>query len=259
MPKFQLFSKGLILPRNTGSGFTRTQRFIYRICFEMLIKAISSPDHIKYNHQQLHHVVSYLGWFYVMKTVNQMVETKNTDDIDEKRSWPFLLSAPWYWHGLSQSYSRTMITTVRTRNIRKTWPSAILSTLANIDDMHYNDVIMSTIASQISGVTIVYSTVSSGINQRKHQSSASLASCAGIHRRPVNSPHKCPVTRKMFRFDDVIMWSFHHLKYILKQRLFGNRCIPDIRSNICTEILQCCSADFQAQHPVQVNSILNVI
>ena len=26
-----------------------------------------------------------------------------------------------------------------------------------------------------------------------------------IHRRPMNSPHKGPVTRKMFQFDDVIM------------------------------------------------------
>ena len=29
--------------------------------------------------------------------------------------------------------------------------------------------------------------------------------CMGIHRGPVNSPHKWPVTRKMFPFDDVIM------------------------------------------------------
>ena len=42
-------------------------------------------------------------------------------------------------------------------------------------------------------------------NQRKHQSSASLAFVRGIHRSPVNSPHKWPVTRKMFPFDDVIM------------------------------------------------------
>ena len=41
--------------------------------------------------------------------------------------------------------------------------------------------------------------------QRKHQSSASLAFVRGIHRVPVNSPHKWPVTRKMFPFDDVIM------------------------------------------------------
>ena len=41
---------------------------------------------------------------------------------------------------------------------------------------------------------------------KKHQSSASLAFLWGIQRRPVNSPHKWPVTRKMFPFDDVIMW-----------------------------------------------------
>ena len=70
---------------------------------------------------------------------------------------------------------------------------------------HYCDVIMSPTASQITSVTIVYSIVYSGTDQRKHQSSASLAFVRGIHRRPVNSPHKWPVTRKMFPFDDVIM------------------------------------------------------
>ena len=70
---------------------------------------------------------------------------------------------------------------------------------------HYNDVIMSTIASQMTSLTIVYSTVYSDADQRKHQSSASLAFVRGIHRGPVNSPHKWPVTRKMFPFDDVIM------------------------------------------------------
>ena len=70
---------------------------------------------------------------------------------------------------------------------------------------HYRDVIMSTISSQITSLTIVYSLVYSGADQRKHQSSASLAFVRGIHRWPVNSPHKGPVTRKMFPFDDVIM------------------------------------------------------
>ena len=71
---------------------------------------------------------------------------------------------------------------------------------------HYNDVIMSTIASQITSLAIVYSIVYSGADQSKHQSSASLAFVWEIHRGPVNSPHKGPVTRKMFPFDDVIMW-----------------------------------------------------
>ena len=72
---------------------------------------------------------------------------------------------------------------------------------------HYKDVIMSTMASQITSRAIVYSTACSGSDQRKHQSSASLAFVRGIHRWTVNSPRKGPVTRKMFPFDDVIMRS----------------------------------------------------
>ena len=64
---------------------------------------------------------------------------------------------------------------------------------------------MGAAASQITSLTIVYSTVYSGAEQWKHQSSVSLAFVRGIHRGPVNSPHKWPVTRKMFPFDDVIM------------------------------------------------------
>ena len=64
---------------------------------------------------------------------------------------------------------------------------------------------MGSIASQIPSLAIVYSIVYSSADQRKHQSSASLAFVRGIHRGPVNSPHKWPVTRKMFPFDDVIM------------------------------------------------------
>ena len=57
---------------------------------------------------------------------------------------------------------------------------------------------MGTIASQITSLTIVYSTVYSGADQSKHQSSASLAFVWRIHRGPVNSPHKWPATRKCF-------------------------------------------------------------
>ena len=57
---------------------------------------------------------------------------------------------------------------------------------------------MSVIASQITSLTIVYSTVYSGVDQRKHESSASLAFVRGIHRSPVNSPHKGQWRRKCF-------------------------------------------------------------
>ena len=69
---------------------------------------------------------------------------------------------------------------------------------------------MGAIASQITSLTIVYSTVYSDADQRKHQSSASLAFVWGIHRGPVNSPHKWPVTRRMFPFDDAIV-SMHRI------------------------------------------------
>ena len=71
--------------------------------------------------------------------------------------------------------------------------------------LHYRDVIMSAISTQITGVSIVCAIVCLGADQRKHQSSASLAFVRGIHRWPVDSPHKGPVTQTMFPFDDVIM------------------------------------------------------
>ena len=70
---------------------------------------------------------------------------------------------------------------------------------------HYNDAIMGAMASQITSLTIINSTVYSDADQRKYQFSVSLAVVRGIHRWLVNSPHKEPVTRKMFPFDDVIM------------------------------------------------------
>ena len=85
--------------------------------------------------------------------------------------------------------------------------SPAVTILVNLKNMHYTDVIMGAMASQITSLTIIYSIRYSGADQRKHQSSASLAFVWGIHRGPVNSPHKGPVTRKMFPFDDVIMES----------------------------------------------------
>ena len=79
---------------------------------------------------------------------------------------------------------------------------------------------MSAMASQITSLTIVYSTVYSDTYQRKHQCSALLAFVRGIHRWPVNSSHKGPVTRKMFPLDDVIMWWLFH------RRLYDHASTP---------------------------------
>ena len=68
---------------------------------------------------------------------------------------------------------------------------------------------MSAIASPITSLMIVCSTVYSGADQRKHRSSASLAFVREIHRWSVNSPHKGPVTREMFPFDGVIIMFTH--------------------------------------------------
>ena len=55
---------------------------------------------------------------------------------------------------------------------------------------------MGAMASQITSLTIAYSAIYSGTDQIKYQSFASQAFMRGIHRLPVNSPHKGPVMRK---------------------------------------------------------------
>ena len=98
---------------------------------------------------------------------------------------------------------------------------------------HYDDAIMGAIGSQITSLTIVYSTVYSGADQSKHQSSASQAFVWGIHRGPVNSPHKWPVTRKRFPLDDVMVLSWLH-KWPLRsisQSICGSH--PRLLTNLC--------------------------
>ena len=79
---------------------------------------------------------------------------------------------------------------------------------------HHGDVIMDAIESQITSLTIVYSTVYSDADQRKHQSSASLAFVRSIHWGPMNSPHKWPVTRKSFH---LVTSSWSNQIYLLQQ------------------------------------------
>ena len=67
--------------------------------------------------------------------------------------------------------------------------------LTKIEHNQYSDIIMSAMTSQITSVSIVYSTVCSGTDQRK------------LHQWLVDSPHKGPVTWKLFPFDDIIISS----------------------------------------------------
>ena len=98
-----------------------------------------------------------------------------------------------------------IITTSRRANDLKMPHHVWNARLSVQETQHYSDIVMSAMASLITSLMIVYSTAYSDADQRKHQSSVSLAFLRGIHRWPVNSPHKWPLTRKMFPFDDVIM------------------------------------------------------
>ena len=74
----------------------------------------------------------------------------------------------------------------------------LIEDVSTYSKIHCSDVMMSTMSSQITSLTLVYSTVYSGADQRKQQSSAPLAFVQGIHRSPVNFPHKRPVMRIYF-------------------------------------------------------------
>ena len=95
-----------------------------------------------------------------------------------------------------------------------------------IGTRHYSDAIMGAMASQITSLT---STVFSGADQRKHQSSASLAFVRGIHRWSVNSPHKWPVTLKMFPFDDGIIYSCTYMH----EASLNTRTVGPLRAIFC--------------------------
>ena len=71
--------------------------------------------------------------------------------------------------------------------------------------IHYSGVIMGAMASQITSLRIVNSTVYSGVDQRKHQESASLASVRGIHWWPVNFPAQMATNA-----ENVSIWWRHH-------------------------------------------------
>ena len=113
--------------------------------------------------------------------------------------WPYVM--PIY-HGIKLDQNR--LSSFMEADVRFMSLPGLCPSNDHLLSPHYNDVIMCPMASQITSLTIVYSTVHSGVD-KKHQSSASLAFVRGIHRSPVNSPYKWPATRKMFPFYDVIM------------------------------------------------------
>ena len=86
----------------------------------------------------------------------------------------------------------------------------------------YGDIIKSTMASHITAVLILYPTVCSGVDQRKHQSSTSQAFVRGIHRWPVNSPHKGPVRRKMFPLNCVTCRASPDMMLMISKYKYGD-------------------------------------
>ena len=113
------------------------------------------------------------------------------------------------WHGQCSVhrrplYAQSCLTThINARRHRPRIPATSFNAM-KYSQFHHSDVIMGTMASQITSLMIVYLAVYSGADQRKHQSSASLAFVWGIHQWPVNSPHKWPV------IGSVSIWWRHH-------------------------------------------------
>ena len=104
---------------------------------------------------------------------------------------------------------------------------------------------MEAMGSQTTSLTSVYSTVYSRRRSKKNQSSASLAFVRGIHihRWPVNSPHKGPVTRKMFPFDDVLM-TIYGCEYITKSVIMTLQMYPIIHIHMYFNEFMCMRATF---------------
>ena len=134
-------------------------------------------------------VISYNGCTYLF-----MMELKL---VHVRKKLPRGILASWGANTCSRQATRPRSLVVQ--------PDASAPMMTYCQLAHYNEVIIGTISSQITSQTIVYSTLYSDADQRIQQSCASLAFVRGIHRGPVNSPHKWPVTRKIFPFDDVIM------------------------------------------------------
>ena len=112
-----------------------------------------------------------------------------------------------YWITINLVYLLEVVVILLVVHVRRLLLS-ILTIKANWKQWigRYITVIMGAMASQITSLTNVYSIVYSGSDKRKHLSPASLAFVWGVHRWPANSPYKWPVTRKIFPFDDVIMY-----------------------------------------------------
>ena len=169
-----LHSEGL------SSDSERTVKGAFSKCSSLVSKIFSR------SYYTLMNFIIFKRWIYSVNAPRTNFMLKPQDDIED------IIHISNISHHIRHQNSVTLCLGVPGRHGVKEW-------------YYYCDVMMIAMASQITSASIVCSTVCSHVNQRKHQSSASLAFVRGIHRWPVNSPHKGPVTRKMFPFDDVII------------------------------------------------------
>ena len=116
---------------------------------------------------------------------------------------------------------------------------------------HYDDVIMTTLGSQITSLTVVYSIVYSGVDQRKHQSSASLAFVRGIHRDRWIPRTKGQKRGKCFHLMTSSWWLHvcHHRIHIMYLWLsispgtfFGTYCGLEVNLQQCAPFVCWCIA-----------------
>ena len=162
------------------------------------------------------YVLKFSNWVYIISMAVSMINIRVATPFSRHISMHhFNLHETylrWYrmqyhviWYEISTRHINTCYIVMTIGIVLSLVRDCGLRVLFDILMYHYADVIMTILASLITSLTVVYAIVYSDVNQRKHQSSASLAFVREIHRGPVNFPHKWPVTRKMFPFDDVIM------------------------------------------------------
>ena len=120
---------------------------------------------------------------------------------------------------------------------------------------HNSDVAMGAMVSHITSVSSAYSTVHSGVDQRKHQSIALLAFVRGIHRWPVNFPHKGQVTRKMFPFDDVIMKCRRNISEIRLHAIKLHLTVINYQIDWCVTLSRYYSYDINFQYTRRGNAM----
>ena len=119
---------------------------------------------------------------------------------------------------------------------------------------HYNDVIMGVMVSQIISLAIVYSTVYSGADQRKHQSSASLAFVREIHQRPVNFPHKLQCNLDIYIYIYIYIYILFFKIYRWKCPIHFVRAVI-IRYDLCCVII-CCNVRMECWYPWSVKCFM---